>query len=232
MDNLPTDKNQPVDNNQNVTTETPPVTPPEASSNPSSATPSDKQPETTPSSSEEQPKEQPIEVGSLEEQPSFTSYTQGAADNDSNPKKGKKLKTIASVLGILLIIISLPLTVILVKQRQEIRKEASVTQPAFNDIQITFESETSPSAANGGTYSTTFKVTNKVSNTRTVVVEKKGCYCLAGNPSGGCNDTCSSENATLTIGGNQSTNVTISARQPSGTVCGSYQTDLSVVSVN
>ena len=203
MDNLPTDKNQSVDNNQNVTNDNPPVTLPET----------------------------PIEVGSLEEQPSFTSYTQGATDDDSKSKKGKKIKTIASVLGILLIIISLPLTVILVKQRQEIRKEASESQPAFNDIQITFESETPPSTANGGTYSTTFKVANTVSSTRTVVVEKRRCYCLTGNPPGGCNDNCSSENATLTIGGKQSTNVTISVRQPSGTICGSFQTDLSVVSV-
>ncbi|MCJ7829715.1 hypothetical protein MUP50_01340 [Patescibacteria group bacterium] len=231
MNNLPTDKNQPVDNNQNVTTETPPVTPPKTLPNPSSATPSDKQPETTPSSSEEQPKEQPIEVGSLE-QPSFTSYTQGATDDDSNPKKGKKLKTIASVLGILLIIIALPLAVVLVKQRQDIRKSASESQPAFNDIQITFESETAPSSSNGGTYSTNFKVANTVSSTKTVVVKKEHCYCSAGSPSGGCNDNCSSENATLTLGGNQSTNVTISARQSSGSICGSFQTDLTVLSVN
>lgn len=176
--------------------------------------------------------ETPIEVGSLEQDTPITSYTQTSVADDSGNKKGKKIKTIASVLGILLIIISLPLAVILVKQRQEIRKEASESQPAFNDIQITFESETAPSSSNGGTYSTNFKVANTISSTRTVVVEKRRCYCSAGNPSGGCNDNCSSENATLTIGGNQSTNVTISARQPSGSVCGSFQTDLTVLSVN
>jgi len=207
MDNLPTDKNQPLDNNQNVTQDNPPVTPPE-----------------TP------PEEQPIEVGSLE-QPAFTSYTQATTNDDAGAKKGKKIKTIASVLGLLLIIASLPLAVLLVKQRQEIRKEAAESQPAFNDIQITFESETPPSTANGATYSTTFKVTNKVSKTRTVTLAKKGCYCSAGNPSGGCNDNCSTQNTTLTIGANQSTNITISVRQPDGNICGSFQTDLTVLSV-
>ena len=207
--NLPTDDNQkPV---------TPVDTPPSVPETPSVI------PETPEETPTEKPAEPIIEIGSLG-QPSLSTIQ----ETGSAPKsKSKKVKTIVSVLGLLLIIISLPLSVILVKQRQEIRKQA-----AFNDIQITFESETAPSSSNGGTYSTNFKVANTISSTRTVVVRKDSCYCSAGNPSGGCNDNCSSENVTLTIGGNQSTNVTISARQPSGSVCGSFQTDLTVLSVN
>lgn len=178
--------------------------------------------------------EETIEIGSLDK-PSISTLNQeviSQTDNIPNSgKKNKKGKVITSVLAILLIIAALPTTVILVKQRQDIRKNASETQASFSDIQVTFENETAPSAGNGGTYSTTFKVANTVSNPRTVVVEKKSCYCISGSPSA-CNDNCSSANATLSLGGNQSTNVTISAKQPSGTICGSYQTDLTVIAVN
>ena len=199
------DNNLPADDNQKPVT--PVDTPP---------------PTETPTVIPETP-EPTIEIGSLG-QPSLSTI-QDVGGKSSN--KSKKIKNIVSILGLFLIIASLPLAVLLVKQRQEIRKEA-----AFNDILITFESETAPSSSNGGTYSTTFKVANTVSTTKTVVVKKEHCYCSAGSPSGGCSDNCSSENATLTLGGNQSTNVTISARQPSGSVCGSFQTDLTVLSVN
>lgn len=179
--------------------------------------------------------EETIEIGSLDKKPSISTLNQetiNQSSNETNPvKKNKKGKTIISFVAILLIIIALPLSLILVKQRQEIRKNASESQPAFNDIQISLENEIAPSTGNGGTYTTNFKVKNNVSNTRTVVVEKKSCYCLSGNPPT-CNDNCSSTNATLTIGGNQSTNVTISAKQPNGDICGSFQTDLTILSVN
>ena len=234
MDNLPIDKNQPVDNNQNVTNDNPPVTLPETPLIPTAEIPPEKKPETTPPSPEEQPKpeEQPIEIGSLE-QPAFTSYTQGATDDDSGAKKGKKIKTIASVLGILLIIISLPLTVILVKQRQEIRKEAKIsTTVSTSAIQNTPIGETLPTTANGGTYSTTFRVTNTASGSRTVVLQKMVCACPEGegNPPGFCSN-CSTSNETVTLSSGQSIERTLSAHQPRGTVCGSYQVDLTVVSV-
>lgn len=250
MDNLPKDNQN---NDSNITTNNPganldpikePVPPIETPE-----TPPEKQPENIPNIPGVQPEvqeeinqkipdsppEKTIEIGSLDEQPTFSTLNQGTINQtDSNPSSGKKNnkgKIITSVLAILLIIAALPTTVILVKQRQDIRKNASESQAAFSDITITFESETAPSAGNGGTYSTTFKVANTVSSTRTVTVEKKSCYCSSGSPSA-CNDNCSSANATLSLGGNQSTNVTISARQPDGSICGAFQTDLTVKSVN
>ncbi len=242
MDNLPKDNqnndsnimtNSPGDNLNPAKEPAPVIETPE--------TPPEKQPENIPEIQEEigqkipdAPKEETIEIGSLDK-PSISTLNQETIDQENNNldsgKKNKKGKIITSVLAVLLIIVALPTTVILVKQRQDIRKNASESQAAFSDIQVTFENETAPSTGNGGIYSTTFKVANTVSSTRTVVVEKKSCYCSSGSPSA-CNDNCSSQNETLTLGGNQSKNVTISAKQPSGTICGSFQTDLTVKQVN
>jgi hypothetical protein len=211
------DNNLPIDDNQK------PVTPVE--------TPPTESPSVIPGTPEETPTEKPaeptIEIGSLG-QPSLSTF-QNVNGKSSN--KSKKIKSIVSVLGILLIITVLPLTVVLVKQRQDIRKNASVTQPAFNDISITFNNETPPSSGNGGTYSTSFKVTNKVSAQRTVRLEKKSCYCTEGNPVS-CQNCPSPQIETITLPPNGSTNITISARQPSGSICGSFQNDLTVLAVN
>ncbi|MCX6726165.1 MAG: hypothetical protein NT052_02550 [Candidatus Shapirobacteria bacterium] len=232
MNNLPTDdqNNQPPI----VKPENPPTPLPESPKTiEPTIIPDANPPEINPEVIPNDIKEQSIEIGAIDslEKPSFSTYTQGTTDNFStSAKKSKKGKIIASVLAILLIVTSLPISIMLVKQRQDIRKNASESQAAFNDIQITFESETAPSTANGGIYSTNFKVANNVSSTRTVVVEKNSCYCSSGSPSA-CNDNCSPTNVTLTIGGHQSTNVTISSKQPSGAICGSFQTDLTVISV-
>ncbi len=242
MDNLPTDKNQAGDNNQKVTNDNPPVTPPETPPIPTVEKPPEEKPGTPPSKPqpetplpspteekpkpEEQPKEQPIEVGSLEQQPAFTSYTQGATDDDSKPKKSKKLKTIASVLGILLIVAALPLTVILVKQRQEIRKEAAGNQlsgsVSFCGITV------SPVSHNeqNGVYTFNYSVSG---NGQRVEVHEYGCVCSEGNREtcGTNSGSCSTNKFTKTA----PFNGTITVRQPAGD-CGTFQADVFVLSVD
>jgi hypothetical protein len=224
--NLPSNNNQPPA----TSTDTPPATIPETSSvvlpeEPKTETPTEK------------PAEPTIEIDSLG-QPSLSTL-QEASSKTSN--KSKKMKTVVSILGLLLIIASLPLAVILVKQRQEIRKEAEMGQGVVekDGIQISAISEQPPTTANGGTYSTTFKIKNTNSGTKTVVLEKHQCACVegGGNPSGKCfnhgQPGCPApQTETITLGGGQSIERTVSARQPDGSVCGSFQVDLVILSVN
>jgi len=240
MDNLPNDKNQAVDNNQNVTNDNPPVTPPETPPIPTIEKPPEEKPETPPPKPqietpppspteeqpkpEEQPKEQPIEVGSLEQQTAFTSYTQGATDDNSKPKKSKKLKTIVSVLGILLIIAALPLTVILVKQRQEIRKEAASGTVTVCGVTV---------ATAGYKLNSNFSYTGKyfLSNTSgrnvEMTIRVDGCACSEGNlPQ--CNNNCIGENRNITVPPSGLSQEVTTPSNPDD--CGTFQTDIKVMS--
>lgn len=151
----------------------------------------------------------------------------------SKPKKKINVKSLSSILGILIIIAALPMTLMLVKQRQEIRKEAAVSPTVTtNGIKNDPIGETIPTTANGGTYSTTYRITNTTSGSKTVVLKKMSCACSegGGNPPGVCHN-CNTSNETVNLGGGQSIERTISASQPSGTVCGSFQTDIYITSV-
>jgi hypothetical protein len=217
------DNNLPIDDNQKP--ETPEETP--------STTPTLVIEETPPITLPEEPKQETpeptIEIGSLG-QPSLSTF-QNVSGKTNN--KSKKIKSVVSILGLLLIIVSLPLTVVLVKQRQEIRKEAQMSPIVTTEgIQNTPIGETLPTTANGGTYSTSFRITNTTSGSRTAVLEKKICACPegAGNPPGLCHN-CSTSNETVTLSSGQSIERTLSAHQSSGTVCGSFQLDITVLSV-
>jgi hypothetical protein len=246
MNNLPTDKNQTKDNNQNVVNDNSPVTSSEETPPVKTAAaktmPEEKVKITLPpspsleeqsktgeqSTPTEEKKEKTIEIGSLEE-PSFTTYKQDTpttAGGNSNNKKGKKLKTVASVLGILLIIVSLPLTVLLVKQRQEIRKEAAGTQLSnsisFCGITITPISH----SEKNGVYTFNYSITG---SGHTVEVHEYGCACPEGN-----RDTCGTSSGTCSTNSYTQTtpiNRTINVRQPAGD-CGTFQADVFVLSVD
>ena len=222
MDNLPIDKNQPVDNNQNVTNDSPPVSPPETPPITTIETPPEEQ-----SKSEEQP----IEVGSLE-QPAFTSYTQGTTDDDSKSKKGKKIKTIASVLGLLLIIATLPLTVLLVKQRQEIRKEAAGVEPSgsANVCGVVLSASHSYSS---GRLTTTFTLKNTRTDSASFEFHTYSCVCSGAyqKPCGTGSGSCSSTNDGITLAPGGTTSKTVTAVQ-SGGDCGSFQNDGFIIAVN
>jgi len=235
------DNNLPTDDNQKPVT--PVETPPPPTESPSvipetpeetpSTTPASVIEETPPITLPEEPKreapEPTIEIGSLD-QPSLSTF-QDVGGKSSN--KSKKIKKAVSILGLLLIITSLPLAVVLVKQRQEIRKEARTSDTVITDgIQNTPTGETPPTAANGGTYSTSFRITNTNSVSKTVVLKKETCTCPegAGNPPGFCHN-CSTLNETVTLSPGQSIERTLSAHQSTGTVCGSFQLDITVLSV-
>jgi len=222
--------NLPPDNNQSpaTPTNTPPTVIPET---PSVVLPEEPKAEIP----TEKPQEPTIEIGSLS-QPSLSTL-QEASSKTSN--KSKKMKTVVSILGLLLIIASLPLAVILVKQRQEIRKEAVTGGPVeVQGIQVSAIGEQPPTTANGGTYSTTFRIKNTNSGAKTVTFEKHQCACPegGGNPPGKCFNNgqpgCPApQTETVSLGGGQSIERTLSARQPNGGVCGSFQVDLVILSV-
>ncbi|MBM3205592.1 hypothetical protein FJZ41_01925 [Candidatus Shapirobacteria bacterium] len=246
--NLPTDNNQPPVKPAETPPPTPATpsviiqeTPEEKPQETPSETPPTNQSQTPPpepvmpeppkESESPKPQEPTIEIGSLDKTPgSVIQDTNGS----STPKsKSKKAKTVSAVLGLILIIAALPLATILVKQRQEIRKEAQVSPSVtIGDVQVTPTGETPPTATNGGTYSVNFKITNVSSGTRTAVLEKMICVCSEGegNPVGYCHG-CSTSNETVALSAGQSIDRTLSAHQSSGNVCGSFQLDLTVLSV-
>jgi len=178
---------------------------------------------------EPKPEEKPIEIGSLGNPSSFASYTQEKPSGslpEKNNKKGKKIKNLVSVLGILLIIITLPLTILLVKQRQEIRKEAAGTEKSssisFCGITITpgdhFEKN--------GTYTFKYSITG---NGHSVRVHEYGCYCSNGSleTCGTSSGKCSTNEYTK----NTPIDGVITVHQPAGD-CGTFQADVFVLSVD
>lgn len=181
-------------------------------------------------STEPKPEEKPIEIGSLGDSSSFNSYTQEEKTEKSSGqdnKKSKKIKTMASVLGIILIITALPLTLLLVKQRQEIRKEAASTDKSgstsFCGITI------SPGDHNeqNGTYTFSYSITG---SGHTVRVHEYGCVCSDGSREtcGTSSGSCSTNEYTKTT---PIINETITVRQPAGD-CGTFQADVFVLSVD
>ncbi len=250
MDNLPKDKNQKTETPSIVipedsstippeppVQETPSSTPSPSASDTPPTTPSDTPP-TSPTINtieEKSPEEQPIEIGSLSsKEPTFTSYTEEETNQSEGKKssKSKKGKTIASVLGILLIIASLPITVILVKQRQELRKEAACSvEPSTGTItkcDVTVSAGSGSSNCSNLTAEYIFK--NNSSKTVDMTVHLYGCACDDGNRDtcGTSSGDCNSDEKNITIGAKETK--TIPWSTPSKNNCGTFQTDLFIMS--
>jgi hypothetical protein len=236
------DKNLPPNNNQqpddlNINPPVPPVSSPdELEKTPAPEKP--EIPETPPTITPAEPEikkeetkplteEKPIEIGSLGEEPSFTSYAQETSnDSSNNSQKVKKIKTISSVLGFLLIIIALPLTVILVKQRQEIRKEATETSKSESTSFCGITVSPGSHGEQNGVYTFNYSITG---SGHTVKVQERGCVCNDGflktcGPSSG---SCSTNSYIKTT----PINGTITVRQPAGD-CGTFQADVFIISVD
>ncbi len=143
----------------------------------------------------------------------------------SKPKKKINIKSLSSILGILIIIAALPITLMLVKQRQEIRKEAASTglsgSVSFCGITIT------PTGHNysNGNYTFSYSITG---SGHTVEVHTYGCSCTDGNR-GSCG----------TNSGKCKGNSFTTQTPYSGTItapnigdCGTHQADVFVVSVD
>lgn len=250
-DNLPptNDNQQPENSNSNPPE--PPVVPPtsnpiatEEISLPEVETPKAPEPPTTPPMETEEntvppkpeaePEEAPIEIGSLG-QPAFTSYSQettGKTQDDSlkpAKPKAKKVKTIASVMGILLIALSLPLSLLLVKQNQEIRKNAET--PGLSGSVSLCGIKVSPigqNAPGSGNYSFSYSITSTDGKSHTAEVHTYGCACTDGNR-GSCGTSsgkCDGKSFTI------NTPHTGTVTAPKIGDCGTYQADVFILSVD
>lgn len=186
-------------------------------------------PETSVVSPPVEPTEKPIEIGSLE-QPSFSTYTQNTNNSSPTPvQKSKKGKVITSFIAILLIIIALPLSLILVKQRQEIRKEAET--PGLSGSVSLCGIKVSPigqNAPGGGNYTFTYSITSTDGEPHTAEVHTYGCACNEGNRSscGTVSGKCEGKSFTI------NTPHTGTVTAPKIGDCGTYQADVFILSVD
>lgn len=247
-DNLPPTNDNQQPENPNINPPEPPVVPPTSNPiateeislpeveipkapEPPTNPPMETEKNTVPPKPEAEPEEAPIEIGSLG-QPAFTSYSQETAEKtqDDSPKtakpKAKKIKTMASVLGILLIALSLPLSLLLVKQNQEIRKEAET--PGLSGSVSLCGITVSPVSQSfeNGVYTFTYKIAG---SGQKVNFHAYACSCTDGTR-GSCGtnsaEKCNSENETLTAP------FTRSIQAPKIGDCGTYQGDVFILSVN
>jgi len=236
--NLPSNDNQrpitPVEP-PSTTPETPLVIPETPEEKPSSTTPPPVIEETPPITLPEEPKQETpeptIEIGSLG-QPSL-SKIQDVGGKSSN--KSKKIKSVVSVLGLLLIITALPLAVVLVKQRQEIRKEAATSALSGGTPDLCGIALGSPSENKGnGTYSITVPITNNRGDAARVEIHTYGCACSQGDldECGPGSGSCNSSNEVVTFGPKETKNYPTATANQNGQICGTFQADLFIVSVN
>jgi len=234
--NLPTDDNQkpvtPVDIPPTVT-ETPLVIPETPEEMPPSTIPTPVIEETPPITLPEEPKketpEPTIEIGSLGQPSLSTIQDFGGKSNN----KSKKIKKIASVLGVLLINTALPLTVVLVKQRQEIRKEAAISTGILNICGIAVNLPTENKGS--GTYSITVPIKNNRSDTANVEIHTYACACSDGNlgQCGTSSGKCESSNEVISLSPGESRSYrTATVSQTNGEICGTFQADFFIISVN
>jgi len=251
MDNLPKDNqkndsnviaNNPGNNLNPIKEPTPVVETPEVPK-----TPPEKQPENIPEKQEEvkqeiipenpeASKEETIEIGSLDK-PSISTLNQeisNQADNQITPaKKNKKNKAITSFVAILLIIAALPISLILVKQRQDIRKEAAISSGTLNICGVAVSQPTENRSSE--TYSITVPIKNNRADTARVEIHTYACACSNGNLSqcGTSSGACDSTNEVISLSPGESRNYrTAEARQSNNEICGTFQADFFIVSVN
>ena len=84
-------------------------------------------PKTAPLIEENQEEIKPATVTDIKEEPIKTDVQQAVGEEQPSstpPKRKSKIKNISAIIGLLVIIVALPVSLFLVKQRQEIRKEA------------------------------------------------------------------------------------------------------------
>lgn len=192
-----------------------------------------------PAGQKEPIEEKPIEIGSLDQKtssaptPPESTATLPETINSSLPRGPKKFKNISAIVGLIIIIVALPLTVFLVKQRQEIRKEAAGQKSgsvSFCGITISPGSH----SYQNGTYRFNYSIKNNSSESKTVEIHTYGCACRQGNLSkcGHNSGSCKGRSQTVNIPGGGVHNGTVTARQPDGSDCGTFQADVFVLSVN
>lgn len=169
-------------------------------------------------------------VPSFDEQPS-----QPVIVSAPPPKKSRK-NIILTFLLVFLLLVSLPAAIYLVKQRQALQKKAAVSGGVqVCGIQIgPPRNEQAPSSANNGTYSINAPLWNTTTSSKKVKIEIGSFYCSEGkgNPPGKCDQNGHGSLSEVTIEAGKAYDQTLSAKQPGGSICGSYQVDLSVLAVD
>jgi len=164
---------------------------------------------------EEKAKTEPIDMANMDE-------------FGSKPKKKINVKSISSILGILIIIAALPITMMLVKQRQEIRKEAA--SPGLSGSVSLCGITVSPTGGsyNNGVYTFNYSINSNDGKSHKVVVHTYGCACAEGNR-GSCGTSsgkCSGNSQTV------NTNYSGTIKTPNIGDCGTHQADVFIISVD
>jgi len=183
-------------------------------------------PKTAPPIEENQEKVEPVIVSDIKEEPIKTNVQQVAEEEQSpiTPPKSK-IKNISAIISLLVIIVALPTSLFLVKQRQEIRKEAET--PGLSGSVSLCGITVSPVSQNfnNETYTFTYSVSG---SGQKVEIHAYACACTDGNR-GSCGTSsgkCNSDNQTLTAP------FTRSIKAPQIGDCGTYQGDVFVLSVD
>lgn len=151
------------------------------------------------------------------------------------PKKSKKNVILTSLL-VFLLLVSLPAAIYLTRQRQELQRKAQVSEGTeVCGIKVgPPRNEQAPSSSNNGTYSINAPFWNTTNSNKKIKVEIGSFVCDAGkgNRPGKCDQNGQSSISEFTIEAGKAYDQTLSARQVNGSICGAYQVDLSILSVD
>lgn len=164
----------------------------------------------------------------------------GVSVSPSKPA-GKSSKLILGVLILAFLLIAIPLTIFLVKQRQEIRKKAVMHKGMYGcGLRVNPVKEEPPTKENNGTYSVTFRIFNVDNPDNSWEFEFLKCVCPEGKgETGGVCLKCERSEETIflkkvkpgyeNVGDESAVERVISVKQPSGELCGSFQIDVNII---
>jgi len=191
-------------------------------------------PKTAPLIEENQKEVKPATVTDIKEEPIKAEIQQTAEKIEETPsaappKKGKsKIKNISAIIGLLVIIVALPISLFLVKQRQEIRKEAAT--PGLSGSVSLCGITVSPIGQNfnKGTYTFTYSITSNDGKQHNAEVHTYGCACNEGNRSSCGTNSGKCEGKSFTINTPHTGTITT----PKIGDCGTYQADVFILSVD
>lgn len=182
----------------------------------------------------EEPKVKPATVADMTEEPIKTEIQQTAEETKKKsfvlpPKKIKsKVKNISAIISLLVIIVALPISLFLVKQRQEIRKEAET--PGLSGSVSVCGITVSPIGQNfnNNTYTFTYSITSNDGKQHKAEVHTYGCSCNEGNRGSCGTNSGKCEGKSFTINTPHTGTVTA----PKIGDCGTYQADVFILSVD
>jgi hypothetical protein len=156
-------------------------------------------------------------------------------------------KMIATILGVLLLVGGIGAGIILTQQPQLFQQKAFVRQGTYKDtcnlVEVTAKDTGCPELGfNSGkknnvpTYTTSFTIKNITSDQHVVSVLKNSNWCPEPYGKSASDRACHlnpvAESVEITLAAGKSQDIEIQRSSPSGTSCGSYQTDLVINAVD